>query len=57
MKETFGGLLVGFVLGLIIGWGCTRDWYRTVAVEHGAAYWIVNNNGSTTFRWKEKEDE
>lgn len=32
-----------------------RDDLKAEAVKHGAAEWVVDVNGNTTFKWKENQ--
>jgi len=32
-----------------------RDDLKAEAVKHGAAEWVADHNGHTTFKWKEKQ--
>jgi hypothetical protein len=32
-----------------------RDDLKAEAVKHGAAEWVADYNGNTTFKWKEKQ--
>ncbi len=46
------GLIVGFLLGFLTGI-FLLDVYKEEAVELGHAYWEVENDGRTTFTWKD----
>ena len=53
---------VYFMLFALIIWIITafmvakqRDDLKAEAVKHGAAEWVADVNGHTTFKWKEKQ--
>lgn len=44
---------MGLFFGFFIGAGSIESKWRSEALAHGAAYWQVNPDGSTEFKWKE----
>ena len=57
MKEPFNSLIMIFAAIFYLGtiW-CLEHQYNKIieqAVERGCAEWIVNNDGNTTWQWKE----
>lgn len=51
------GIAIGFLLFILVALPlCRADIYelRTEAVKNGAAYWEVQDDGTTTFRWKKE---
>ncbi len=61
LKLVAGCLVSGFLAGVIVG-GLTSLWwsqrvFTTEAVQHGAAEWKVNADGSTEFRWLKQSAE
>jgi hypothetical protein len=55
-----GVFLIGLVLGGILGAAVVmanlseiKPTYQVEAVKHGAAHWVVADDGSTTFKWNE----
>ena len=43
-----------FIIALFIA-AKQRDDLKAEAVKHGAAEWVADVNGHTTFKWKEKQ--
>lgn len=51
-----GALIVGFILGAWLGVTAgiyQRDAIRKQALDRGFAAWVSDENGNTTFTWKE----
>jgi TRAP-type C4-dicarboxylate transport system permease small subunit len=45
---------IGFgVFALWAGWNLANKNVRAEAVKHGAAHWVVADDGTTTFAWNE----
>ena len=44
-------LAFGIFTACVSGCGVNEHWKKQ-AVKHGAATWEVNDDGSTTFKWK-----
>lgn len=54
--EDWGGCVLFVALCLAIfagGFSCARSEWKTEAVQHGAAYWQVADDGTVEFKWKE----
>ena len=60
--EEKGGVVLGFLVGVLFV-GLLSEWLAITpddvrrevhveAVKHGAAYWHVEPDGSTVFRWR-----
>lgn len=48
--------LIMVLAGLGIGYGITSRYYKAQAIKHGAAEWvIINEGGDTEFRWKDRK--
>lgn len=55
-----GAIVFACILSFItfaITLSSAMDYYRIKAVRSGAAHWIVDDTGRTTFVWNEKEAE
>ncbi len=55
MSEAMGyvvGMIVGFFLGMLV-LGFSNDGWRTDCVKRGVAEWVVSDNGTVTWKWKE----
>jgi hypothetical protein len=53
---SLGEVLCLFILvfvGWLLGTGLTEKKYRQEAVDHGAAEWVVDNQGHVEFKWKD----
>ena len=48
------GFLTVAVSGGVIGWALAEDSYRTEAITHDAAQWVISDpmQGTTEFVWK-----
>ena len=57
MSENWHGLMwLGcFIVLMIAAFACSqqRDTLKVEAVKRGFAQWVVNDEGTTTFQWKE----
>ena len=42
-------------LGFLAGYLTCRDSYRTAAVKHKVAKWVVDDTGYASFEWLNKE--
>lgn len=54
LLKTAGLILIGLVLGVILGVKATIAVYHPELVKRGHAYWHVNEDGTTEFKWKEE---
>jgi hypothetical protein len=43
----------GFLVGHSMGENYEQSQIKIEAIERGFAYWEIDSNGSTTFKWKE----
>ena len=54
-KELLMTLAVIFLIIAAFMVAKQRDDLKAEAVKHGAAEWVADVNGCTTFKWKEKQ--